>query len=975
MSGAFWLEQNMELEFKFLQPIKKGQDQYAYLIIDDNVIMGGQINESTVNSTRALFLSKGVHSIKILLRDNSKDSQMIIGYEQKDGTYQPLPSAWFDIEKNASLADYLKPKGKIDKTPNGFKVTLNEPTRYRKIKWVFQDFTGNQLEVSKITAKDEKGNAILPVAQDLSTGKTNKVLEIAADDRIEVKYSDEKRLDDNKSVLSEKLSSSFNNGSIQFSYEEVVMTQDGNSRSELVKAKRVQKNDVIMVTVTDYDEDLTEGNDVIKAEISTSSGEKLAVDLLENTERPGEFSQIIKFGDKTGGDTVKFHSGDLIKASYLDKENNSPGIPVQRSCSVMAIEGSKPDVNVFKTMVSQIEDKSVEARNKVRNLQDKGDKRENIKIFKDQIDAELVRTPEGKSVEVSSKAPLLFEVAYPEMAKHLNSVAEALVTAQSEIDAAKAAGRKPESLKVPIVLKNISSLAKSKGYSVSLSNKKVLSEEELLDVGIFAGIVRLQLGSPGDEINDVVADNESFNLLNTENRADNSAFKVPTALVSGSDKLHIVINDKTGKTLTERLVELKSNGELELMDKNFLTPMDSIHIGQDFYLRIYDPDQDITNDRDEVVVTAASGIGDTLKMKLSETLPHSGVFTGILKPELHKAKVDGKDNPVKKDDEVLETNFGDEITFTYIDNNPLTSKDPMKVAKAGRIVVGADGELASFTKKFKDPEMAVKTNFLMAEALFEMAKSHRAMQKDDIAKDEISRGKRILEEALRDYPDTSLKAQGEFLLANLAQNLENYQEAIGRYAIVISRWPDSEYAVKSQFQKAQCLEKMNQGPQACEEYVKLTYLYPDSPLVADAKIRLGNFYYKNKKYKSASVIFKKFSDNHPGHVLAAKSLFLAAQCELKYLQETAETAKANNLKYEADYTDAIKILQELVDKYQDDKDLRPEAMYWLGDSYFKQGKNGQAKSYQMFKKLTWDYPESKWAKIARGRLADSTWDQ
>ncbi len=65
------------------------------------------------------------------------------------------------------------------------------------------------------------------------------------------------------------------------------------------------------------------------------------------------------------------------------------------------------------------------------------------------------------------------------------------------------------------------------------------------------------------------------------------------------------------------------------------------------------------------------------------------------------------------------------------------------------------------------------------------------------ADQEIARGKNILDEAIRDYPNTSLAAQGEYLLANLAQELTNYQEAVGRYANVISSWPDSEYASSS----------------------------------------------------------------------------------------------------------------------------------------------------------------------------------
>jgi TolA-binding protein len=233
-----------------------------------------------------------------------------------------------------------------------------------------------------------------------------------------------------------------------------------------------------------------------------------------------------------------------------------------------------------------------------------------------------------------------------------------------------------------------------------------------------------------------------------------------------------------------------------------------------------------------------------------------------------------------------------------------------------------------------------------------MAKEHRKLKQTDLAGDEIARGKRILEEAMRDHPHTSLAAQGEFLLANLAQELERYTEAIGRYANIISNWPDSEYAVRSQFKKAICLEKMGNDDQACEEYVKVTYIYPDSPLVAEATVRLGNYYYTHKAYKVAGRIFFKFQQRNPTHPLGCKALFLSAQCYIK----------------QEDFAEAADKLTLLIDAYPDEKQVRSEAMYWLGDCYFRA--RNFVKAYETFKKLTWDYPETKWAKIARGRLTE-----
>ena len=115
---------------------------------------------------------------------------------------------------------------------------------------------------------------------------------------------------------------------------------------------------------------------------------------------------------------------------------------------------------------------------------------------------------------------------------------------------------------------------------------------------------------------------------------------------------------------------------------------------------------------------------------------------------------------------------------------------------------------------------------------------------------------------------------------------------------------------------------------------------------------MGNYYYKKKAYKVASRIFLRFQQKHPAHPLAAKALFLSALSDMKM-----EAYKTATKKYVA-----------LIEEYPDSKKVRSEAMYWLGDAYFRDRQYDKA--YQSFKKLTWDYPESKWAKIARGRLTE-----
>lgn len=1007
MTGAFFVPNNQPVEFKFNQPANDTQN--AYLLIDGKLIISGRMNVAGVAMTRSLMLTRGVHTMTVYFHDSSKNSAVDVAILKQDGSYETIPAEWFSTDKNPELAEYLRPKGKITQTATGFELKMEKPLRYRKLRWVFEDYSGSQIEVTKAGISDDKGKVIVPCAQDLTSGKNNDILEIAAADTITVTYEDKNRIDDNKAQLSETLSSSFCDAQISFNYEEVTMDEEGKTRTNLAKALRVSKGDDIIITVIDPDEDRSEERETVKVQLVTSNNEKIEIELLEGKER-GHFSETFRIGDKTDASKrmIKMLPGDKITARYLDKENNHPGIPFYREASIVNEEGTKPVIVVYDTQVEMIEDRSPAALAKIKMMKDKGGKRVgDIKLYKEHYVANAYPQPprpkkgeapaEEKPLIVNSKAPLMLEVICPALAKHANSKTSLEVLTQTEIEAANAERREQNPLRLEMGLATVGTVAGAKGYPTTVKNgTEVNGKEGPLGVGLFAGVVRLQLGSANDEINDLVTSNNTFNLL-SDNNVDlsSSTFKVPTVIVSGSDQIFISFKDSEGRELAKKTVQLRSDGEMQLLDKNYLSPNTSVHLGQHFYVQVHDPDRDKTPERDTVEVEAVSEkTGDKITLKLSETLVHSGIFTGSMKVELKGKPLQGETEVKKLEPNTLWSNFGDKVTFTYTDEVPLHGDQPRKVVKVGEVVIGSDGELAAFTKRFKDPDMAVKTNFLMAEALFEMAKSHKALKgadgkpdqaKKEQAKKEIAKAKRVLEEALRDYPNSSLKAQGEYLLANLSQQLEEYKTAISQFSTVISRYPDSEYAPKSYFAKAVCYEKLSAlekdpvrkqqvGDMACEEFVRLTYLYPSSSLATDAKLRLGNYYYRTKRYRLACSVLEKFGLAHPEHPMAAKGLLLAGYACRRNEQAKEAQARAIKREYKPDYTDAIRIFTVIDEKYKDRKSERAEAMYFAGDSCFLQGaarrnQSMQVKAYQFFQRLVWDYPETKWAKVARGRMA------
>jgi TolA-binding protein len=173
------------------------------------------------------------------------------------------------------------------------------------------------------------------------------------------------------------------------------------------------------------------------------------------------------------------------------------------------------------------------------------------------------------------------------------------------------------------------------------------------------------------------------------------------------------------------------------------------------------------------------------------------------------------------------------------------------------------------------------------------------------------------------------------------------------------------------------LETLGDIDQACEEYVKLSYRYPDNELVAETIARLGQYFLAKGKqlddeasaqtdpvekekvaikgremFTTAAEVFGRLSERFPRHSLANKTRMLSAQCYLR--------AK--------DFKRALAGFEGIAKDPQSEKDIAAEAMYWAGDVCLQQ--EDLKNAYRSFKKLTWDYPESKWAKFARGRLTE-----
>lgn len=1001
-SGYFHLAEDAEHHFTFLHERAPHNWQFAYLVIDGKHIIGGQIQDKQAGKhTGNARLKAGIHKFELFVRDHWGSSNVIIGVRGGDGEYAPLPAAWFSPEASPELEEFLSSKATIERTDTGFTATFVEPHRVRALRWVFDAYEGQSVAATKLGLIDADDNVIIPADVDFTSARGNDSLEISPGDEIYVTYQDEARTQSSPPELHAELNATYINGKIRAAYESLTVGYRGKMVSTLHDALRFRIGDQLIIEVDEADLDVSENADTVALDVVATSGARISLEALEvrraNTasERvhSGLFRANLKLGDTTDGDTIKVEPGDVLTIGYLDRENTDPGVPYGRTAVVREAGEGTPDIAIYATRVERVEDESIRASTLRKQLAARGEDVTDLKIYRDQAVAALAPVSD-EAVRVSMNVPLVFQVTAPFAALHEASILEAQVYTASEKAAAEAEGRELKALTVPMTLTALQRAAGALGYSIQTVSSSQTGQT--LENGLFQGVVRLQVGSPGDPIDDLVRFGNEGSGIRSQASNSNLHLRIPTLLVPGADTVYIRVKAPESETWQTATVKLAANGRIGLLDETYTIAREGIQMGERFYLQIVDPDRNRTAEPDAITVDVKSGkTGNTVTLTLTETLPRSGIFTGYLEPFVSKPAgtaggppapktshplepgADPAAEPVPDDPHRIAAAFGDELTFTYVDDETLSGA-PITVTASGKIHLGADGELVGFTKQFQDPEMAVKVRFLRAEALFEMAKQHYKLKNMEKCHTLIAEGRDILEEALRDYPNTSLISQGRYLLANLAQELARveddqetasklYNEAIGRYANIISAWPDTDYAPRSQFKMAVSLEKLGDFDRATEEFVKLTYTWPEHQLVPDATVRLANHYYKVGRYDTAAKVFANFYRNNEAHPLAPKTLFLSAQCYIKQAQ-VPEGQTPDTQKVAKTHQRAIESFKELVDNFPDEKDLRSEAMYWLGDTYFKTGDMKNA--YITFKKLTWDYPETRWAKLARGYLTD-----
>jgi len=956
--------------------------------IDGEEIFSGQ-GLKLANATMVTEVPAGNHRFEMAVTAYSSEDDFDLLLVPSGREPTPVPEDWFDPGVHTSLSNFVKACAQLARTETGFKATFAEPTRLRSFRWEFSDVRSPSIAVTRIAAKNEKDEAILPVASDFSDAQSNRTLEVAPGDRIRVKYEDERSGNGTKRVLQRDMASSFNNASVRFIFEE----PDDDGRIRDYDAFRFQPGDSLVLAVADPDCDVSDAADKVEIRITNKEGKTFRKTLTEY--RPtwvgGAASDDMHTGIFMGtlrtcheGNTnqpakvLRVASDELLTVSYDDRENTDPGVPFTRTAKISAARRSDPALTLFKVKKHREIDRSADAKVQLERIRRRAGNENVETIYRDVVTAEPFSAAEMAStnllpVNVAARV-IPIRVNDRARARHSGSKIYVEAIAHSERARAAAENREPEKVRVALTLGgSYGPLQLSSGFeSRSAVNRN----------GTFSGCVRLSLGAVDPSV-EATGNAQDF------------------LCVTGSDKVDITVFGEDGKPVITRTMQLVSDGTLGLTDSTFAAERDTAHIGESFFVKVDDADCDLTDEPDRITMRVKSVLtGVTRPITLSETMPHSGIFTGRLRPVMFAP---GETIPsvatggVASAKEILTEDrfaigYGDRVEFAYADERTLPWTAPRTLTATGSVFKGSNGDVRLFSKRFADRDEAVLVQFRLAECLFEQAKEHRKLKQQDKAAACIDEGKFILEEALKNYPDSSHVVQGEYLLANLYQELATeakdakemekarplYQEALSRFSQILGTWPEGEYAARSQYHKALCLEMLQDFDRASEEYVKMTYLYPQSELVGEATIRLATYYYKQGRFDVSGHIYRNFQQRFPQHGKAARSLFMAGSCYVKQAEfMTKEIARRREAKqpipngYEAKigdfYRDAVRTFEKLVDVYRDSEPkLRAQTLYWAGDVSVRRGDYPAA--YNYLKRTVFEFPETEWARRARGLL-------
>jgi len=942
------------------------------------------------------------------------------------------PDSFFDPETFPEGMLALRcPRADITAEGEGtaFKVKFAPGSKARLISLVFMGQEGPVPVLNRISLLDAAGKQVLPVPADFAELNKNSTLEILTGDKVTVRYVDDRFVTLNKETHERFLDVMFSNARINFEFFEMRKDRNDNDEPYYERQLRFAHGQPVLLTVVDPDMDISPDVDTVTVSVQNSDGVKRDFKAAEDPREPGIFRVWVKpvTGAPAADDEIQVKEGGSLTALYRDAENTDPGVPADRLASIRHAAYESPVLRLSHSTVTPIDFKHLPYPLVAKDLRPGFDRlnmldatkdtplglggRDVVKQLPSASGMVLPRWSVQNTMHEAGKAPaggfaavhgqmMYFEIEAPHLALRMGSVAEVFVQTQSGravvgTNAAESAAV-PFDITVPGTMKLNARLAMLERYEdawratpqipIYINGNRPLPPDAVR--GRTQNTALFQCEVP--LIAAVLPEDGVLNI-SAEEKYERRIVDGHGLVVRPDETVYVGFRysakDGSEQWLTGS-AKVIAHPVLDVLEEDHRTSMTEAYVGENLYLRVVDLGADRSDGSDKVSVLMQAKSGAKLSVDLLEVDTHSGVFKGAV-PLTY-----AKSGPLAQGYDVRQEGFpvvySDLMGCLYASASGLkTPPVPVTIRK------GADGDIVPFSKQYDDPDIAMRTQFALAEGFLEMAKHHRTRGDEQEAVREYDQARRLLAAVVDQFREAETRAHAEYLLGNLTQEeadataagelqQERYRAALARFMNVTGSYPDTVHASKAQFKIATIYEKLNEPDIAAQEYVKLAYKYPQSEFLAMSMARLGTHFLRKadayekqaaallektdnkdaqfegtaiqkmavKEYLNSGSIFASLLQRFPSHELAGQGGLRAGQAYMR-----AESTRQ-----------ALRIFLTVVENESyDGPEIRAQAMYWAGMCYEKIKEPMAA--YAIYKRLTYDFPESKWAAYARGQLS------
>ncbi|MGM0567779.1 MAG: tetratricopeptide repeat protein [Elusimicrobiota bacterium] len=196
---------------------------------------------------------------------------------------------------------------------------------------------------------------------------------------------------------------------------------------------------------------------------------------------------------------------------------------------------------------------------------------------------------------------------------------------------------------------------------------------------------------------------------------------------------------------------------------------------------------------------------------------------------------------------------------------------------------------------------------------------------------DFSRAEKLFKELKEKRPSSRWGGICEERVKLIADNLEN-EEALKLYV-----------TAEKFFEKARYKDARQYLDNILEKYTQAGIIAPSLLFLADI------YYYKFSRLEDAYSCYKRLYEEFPGHYLASKALYKAAEI----------------LRRKKDWKGALENYHTYVKKYPDRAGI-DDAYFYIGDCYQNMGEHRKAKN--AYSLILGDFPDSKWTDVIYHRV-------